>query len=466
MNPEFQRNLWLEASPRRVAWAAVTIVLVLFAAIMVGRSGTHQAEILGGVGLAIFVACAVLWAGRLAGGAVLAEVAARTWDFQRLSALSAWQMTWGKLFGVTALAASAGLVGLLVYLAVGQPPDAGWQIALALGVAVLVQAGSFMAALVAVRKARAEGRQARTGGVLGGLFMGYLLLSGFISSRAFSGGGARNLLNLFGGSADMIRWWSLPLPGDVFRALSVACFAGFALAGAWRLMRLELQMRNEPVVWPLFLVFLAAWVAGLPQGAPGQVSAWAGLSVAGLAMCLAAYAAAFVEPADRVTLRRFGRLVSGGDAAEAARIAPAALFPLAFAAILTLASVGAPDTGAVLRGSALGGTAHSGALLAFLVRDLGVIALFRFGPRPQRGDFGAVVALALLYGVGGIIGSTSGGAAGAAVFLPTGGAFVGVSVLSALAQAVVAWMLAVRRIRAPESSVSAPPSGPASAPVS
>jgi hypothetical protein len=219
-------------------------------------------------------------------------------------------------------------------------------------------------------------------------------------------------------------------------------------------MRLELQMRSEPVVWPVFLVVLAAWVAGFRAGPAGHD---ASVAAAGMAMCLAAYASAFVEPADRVALRRFAKLAIQGNATEAARIAPAPLFPLVFAAILTVVSFGLPAEGLALVSS-------PAALLAFLVRDLGVIAFFRFGPRPQRGDFSSVVALALLYGVGSIIGGVLVGAGGAALFMPAGGASAGVSVVSALVQAAVIWTLAARRIRAPETSVSAPPSGPASVP--
>ena len=29
MNPELQRNLWLEATPRRIAWVCVALALVL-----------------------------------------------------------------------------------------------------------------------------------------------------------------------------------------------------------------------------------------------------------------------------------------------------------------------------------------------------------------------------------------------------------------------------------------------------
>ena len=456
MNPEFQRNLWLEASPRRVTWAAVTIILIYTATALVTRDVVHRAAVFSGVGIAVFVACAVIWAARAAGSSVLTEVADRTWDFQRLSALTAWDMTWGKLFGATLLASAAGLTGIVVHLLAAGPANA-WLILLLLASALLVQGLSFMAALVGVRKARAEGRVARTGGVLGGLILGYFLLSALAASRAFSLTGQRG--GGFGwlGRQGVVDWWGMTSSALVFWSISALVLAVFALAGAWRLMRLELQMRNEPLVWPLFLVVLAAWVAGFRAGPLGY---GASIAAAGIAMCLAAYAAAFVEPADRVALRRFAGLAVRGEAAEAARIAPASLFPLIFALILTLIGFGVPAVGIP------GAYQNSGAFLAFLIRDLGVIALFRFGPRPQRGDIGAVIALAVLYGVGGIFGGTIGGSSGAAIFVPSGGDFAGLSIVSGLAQAAVAWVLAARRIRSPETSVSAPPPGPASVPAS
>jgi len=64
MNPEFQRNLWLDASPRRAIWAGVTVLLVYFAVALLVRDGRHGAAIFTGVGIAVFVVCAVIWAGR------------------------------------------------------------------------------------------------------------------------------------------------------------------------------------------------------------------------------------------------------------------------------------------------------------------------------------------------------------------------------------------------------------------
>jgi hypothetical protein len=454
MNPEFQRNLWLEASPRRIAWGAVVLVLIFGATMVVTRDlGTSRLNVLASIGGVLFGVCGVLWGARAAGVSVLTETGERTWDFQRLSALTPWTMTWGKLFGAASLAWLCALVGLAAF-ALGAEENLGWNLIFMLGLAVLAQSISLGAALIGVRKARAEGRIARPGGVLWGLMLGGLLLAWLSGSGRFgSGAGLSGLGRLFQGGGSVI-WWGAEVSGPTFRALSMAMFAALALAGAWRLMRLELQMRNAPVVWPLFLVLFAAWVAGFPAAR----GLHAGLLAGGLAVALCAYAAAFAEPADRVRLRRFVRQARAGRAAEALTLAPAALFALLLSMALMAAALVA------------GGIDAAGwqpmALVAFILRDLAVITLFRFGPRPQRGDFGAVVALGLLYAVGYSVASSlsAKGGAGPAVFAPLDSPL---SVVSGLVQAAVAWTLAARRIRMPDippPALSAPPSDPASAP--
>jgi len=453
MNPEFQRNLWLEASPRRIAWAAVSLGLVYGVALLAapdypgGKAGT-----LAWVGAAVFVICGWLWAARAAGTSVLGEIADRTWEFQRLSALSPWAMTWGKLAGASSLAWLCALSGLvLMTLAGGRsgPGKVFWLLTAMVAAAVLLQAMSMGAALIGVRKARAEGRVARAGGVLGGLAIGgFLLLSAAGSAGFQRGAGVAGLSNLWG-TQGVVQWWSLEAPADTFRALALAAFAAWAMAGAWRLMRLELQMRNVPLVWPGFLVFLAIFVGGFAFPTGGLMAA---LLAGALAVALSAYAAAFAEPADRVRLRQFASFVARSDLARAAPIAPAAIAPVALAALLAVAALVTPRApGADVKPHDVW---QALALIAFVVRDLGVIAHFRFGPRPQRGDFGAVVALALLYAAGGILGRMVGGEAGSAVFAPLPAAPL-LSLVSGAAQAALAWWLAARRIRAPEVSAGA-----------
>ena len=99
MNPELRRNLWLELSMHRLV--AMPVVLVLVLALISARSSDPWPAVFDAA-LWILVLVLHLWGGRNAAEAVTEEVRDRTWDWQRLSSLVPWQMTWGKLFGATA----------------------------------------------------------------------------------------------------------------------------------------------------------------------------------------------------------------------------------------------------------------------------------------------------------------------------------------------------------------------------
>ena len=149
-----------------------------------------------------------------------------------------------------------------------------------------------------------------------------------------------------------------------------------------------------------------------------------------------------------VRLRQFGQSLGRSDLSRAMVLMPSTLAPVLLATGLVIAALllGTPHR----FGSGPDGP-QAAALMAFVLRDLGVVTLFRFGPRSQRGDFGAVVALALLYIVGGVIGRAMGFGEGAAFFAPLSDA-PWISLVSGLVQAAIAWTLAVRRIRAPEKA--------------
>ena len=99
MNPEFQRNLWLELTPRRMhpdgrrCWRCVFFA----AALAGGRSAARRLR------RAALYLSSSSWSGARATRrcSVVGEIRDRTWDGQRLSSLGARQMTWGKLFGST-----------------------------------------------------------------------------------------------------------------------------------------------------------------------------------------------------------------------------------------------------------------------------------------------------------------------------------------------------------------------------
>ena len=465
MNPELQRNLWLEASPRRAAWAGVVVLLIYGAVALAAGDDGELLRALGGAGAFIFFASALVWGVRLAGQSVSSEIGERTWDFQRVSALDPWAMTWGKLFGATSLAWGVGLAGLamaaLAYTAeAGAGPGLQFTVA-AVALAVLLQAAGFAAALVGVRKARAEGRLNTLRSAAGGLFsVLFVLFAISVASRI--GGQFFGEVGDFSpvGAAGELGFWGARLDANLFTTLSLVAFAAWALVAAWRLMRLELQKQNGPLFWTAFLLFAAFWAAGQAEGDVSgtvngvEVEAGAALRwLAAAAVFLAgAYAAAFAEPADRVRLRRFTSLRPGW-VEQAPAVLPALALGAAALAGVAVAILGLPAAvtadSDITRGEA---GLFVGALFAFVLRDMAVIAFFRFGPRPKRGDFGAVLALALLYGLGGLVAANLGGALALALPSPEAPAL---SLVSGLLQAAVIGWLALRRIRGPEVTAAA-----------
>ncbi|MEO6376735.1 MAG: hypothetical protein ABIO37_01815, partial [Caulobacteraceae bacterium] len=226
MNPEFERNLWLEASPRRIGWAAMVLVLV-FGAVAVAAPEVAKLRALSICGGVVFFAAAFIWGPRNAGQSVLVEIGQRTWDFQRLSSLTPLAMTWGKLFGATVLAWGVGLVGLLILLLLDPSPAVGSMALRALGIGVLLQSLMLAAALVGVRKARVEGRQPSLRSVMGGGVFVLIVIWSLVGSRlARTGarvGGLGELLSLGKGN---ITWWGWTFEANTFATCAALIFAG------------------------------------------------------------------------------------------------------------------------------------------------------------------------------------------------------------------------------------------------
>lgn len=109
MNAELQRNLWLEFSHRRVVFMVVSLGLLF----MFGNSGLGPSG-LGTTAEYAFYGIVVIWGARNAAEAVVGEIRDRTWDGQRLSSLSPFAMTWGKLLGPTSYAWAGGMFCLVV----------------------------------------------------------------------------------------------------------------------------------------------------------------------------------------------------------------------------------------------------------------------------------------------------------------------------------------------------------------
>jgi hypothetical protein len=416
MNPELVRNLWLEITPQRLAAMPAVLGLVFAVAFMAeGSEALLTTAWWMGLGLG------VIWGARQAAGAVMGEVAARTWDSQRASALTAAQMMFGKLFGATAYAWYGVAICLAVHLAAGGAVERG----AALVLRVLFAHGVALFASLALL-------------ALGGRALVMTSLPHLAGIIAGAGIDAP-----FAWMVDSSGWYGLGVDGAAFALAASAIFCGWSVLGAWRLMGRELTVPQRRWAWPAFVVFVAAFVGGFGWN-DGTMGA---LRAAFLAVAVTVAAAALLEPKSRSEITR---LLGGRLAA-----APPSLLALAVAALLALLlglrGIAAPD---VMGGDAA--TLLPLSVVLFLARDIALTRLVSLRGGGVRGAITATVWFAVLYAaLPGVLGAA--GAEVVAVLLlpiPADGLGPGAAIaLGAPAlQAVLLWALLARAMARPAAT--------------
>jgi len=394
MNPEFQRNLWLELSPRRMILMVALLVLAFLAAALSGGNDYSIASTAGW----LFYAIVVVWGTRNAATAVVGEIRDRTWDMQLLSSIAPGAMTWGKLFGATIYNWFGGAICLGVLLSDNfvhkGAPSALIDLVYYIAIGVIAQAASFLASLVAVRRRQAHSRLDVFIYQVVGLLAGVAVFS--IWSIADPAGS----ILTHKPPSDFVIWWGRSLDTRGFLLASLAIFTAWTLIGCYREMRLELKMRNGPLVWLAFLVFIGIYVAGFDawlandKGVVGFDAVSLRLGLAATCYGVLTYLMVILEPKDRVHYRWLGSQLSSARVGAflgglQAWMTAYAATVLCSAALLVWLHLNQPES---MEKSAL-----IAAALGFLTRDVSLFVFMRSSSRRRRGDLAALGILFALY---------------------------------------------------------------------
>ena len=395
MNPELRRNFWLELTPQRVIVAPIVLLLLFTLGWLVdGHRLGHASAV---EALVLFLLTAVIWGARLTTQSLTDEFAQGTWDAQRGSGLSAWHLVSGKIFGGASFAWFAGLLCVPIYLLVEIPrlglAAAFEVVAGAITAAALVQATALLLALAAWRKS-ARQRASRSGRSIAWLIVIVLLAHGFTPLRELAFGEPRAL-----------QWYGTQWSSRGFVLVSALLFCGWALLGATRLMRAELQLRDRPAAWVAFVLFVAVYLGGwigrrtLLVESLGDLRLTPELARVGLTALLAAlatYVTLFYERKDWTALHRLGRQLH--KPLTAARDTPLWLASLLLTLVTaaTTAALAVVELPTVDKLAMIAGTAN---VLCFVLRDVLLVVWLNAGRDPRRGDAAAAPYLAILYGL-------------------------------------------------------------------
>ena len=440
INPELRRNLWIEITPHRLL--AMPLVLLLVFLVVFAITDNNKVEALNWAGLVGFGLLTMVWGTGLAANSFVDELVEKTWDWQRLSTLQPWAMTWGKLLGSTIFAWYGGLLCLAVFVATAGLGPFGPPAELALTlvcVAVLLQA--LMLAVTAHASTQNQRKQ-RSFLRLIGIFLTVTLLGLFLFS-VFDRSGSN--------VAASIQWYGFESDRGRFLLVSSAVFMLWAVVGVYRTLCQALAVRTTPVVWLAFIAFGAFYTTGfVPSASELPFVQVLLISVLIWSVSLT-YLMLFSESTGPVTVRRVLRkfdLAQWRRAAEELPCWPPSLIMAAVCAVLLMLGnlTGLSNVTAGQQMPILGATMPL-SLVLLLVRDAGMLMFFNAAAKPKR-----VIGSCLLYIlVLNMILPATLHAIGLEwlaklVFplAPQSDGWIGVA--AALLQAVVAWLLAGSRI--------------------
>jgi len=248
MNPEFIRNVILSSTPFRQIVLPITMLAFLYLFYLINGQ-------LMGKGLAIacaiiFLVVMLLWGSREVSDSLMDEIQEKTWDFQRMSAMGAWSMVWGKLLGSSFYVLLTCSMALVVYIySISDLQNIEFilkSVFLLITIAFIGLAIAFLSTLFLIRKSSIANAKLSNGiNLILTLYILWLAIP-FVDLK----------------QNQSISWYHHQFNWLDFNLFSAITILAWLMLGNYRLMRQELQYKNSPIIWTIFIFFILFYLSG------------------------------------------------------------------------------------------------------------------------------------------------------------------------------------------------------------
>lgn len=329
LSPELHRNLWLRFSPFKFV-AAPFFFFLLVAIITNSRAGeTNKAfSDISDACLAIYCVIAYIWGCYEAGTAMQEEIRGKTWDLQRLSAITPAKLAFGKLFGATSYTWYAGLWPLLIIAytfsmtkfgvygaadlfpvpggfgsAPALPPAAPAPETVVFVLFYLVLAALFGQGVAFLAGFADADRKEEKPRYSQGIMPFIVGMAAAFMIYGFSVKPAVKSPNSFFGNFSDVTWYYMEIGGIAFITASLLFFLAWIYIGIYRVARAELMFPAPPSAWILFVISVSVYAAGLTAVNHAQYYAVTVYVISGWSLFLT-YASLLNEAADIQKLKR------------------------------------------------------------------------------------------------------------------------------------------------------------------
>ncbi|MGY6277244.1 hypothetical protein [Methylomonas sp. MgM2] len=379
LNPEFQRQLYLEASPARLT--GVPLVLGTIFTFTYFIDGDRLGNLTAKTALTLFMLASLLWGARQTVDSIMDEYREHTWDVQRLSALGPWEMTWGKLLGSTIMVWYSGAFCLLTYsLASSADQQLHLLFFYCICAALLVQSAGLLFGLLAVQRGQTKG-----GPIFVLAIIGFLLIAPRLTDLS--------QVRYYTQTLSMVDWYGISIDSGQFHRISLLLALFWCNIGNYRLFAQALGISTLPWAWFGFMLFAIVYLGGLIPNASYP------FSLASFAVCVAlTYVGILVERNDAMRIKRVLTYFSErnwlrfGEELPVWFVSLVMILPFAF----WLSFNEQP-----LRQLGITFNFHFYplAITLILLRDCAIYLYFLYGQNPQRAFNLTLLSGVLLYGV-------------------------------------------------------------------
>ncbi len=412
MNPEFQRHLILEFSFARLIGMPLFLGVIFSLTYLLDDRQLHEATANTAMTLYIFIV--LFWGARQAAESIFDEVRNHTWDIQKTSAISAWSLAWGKLFGSTLFNWYGGLLCLLAYSAATPAVKTlGMVWIYALGSGLLAQSLSLLVSLLSLRRKQSFNSIINYGFIFIALVFFFPLILG--DFKAYT---------------DAITWYNQTFTSLNFIAISLILACAWTIIGCYRLLAEALQIRTLPWIWLLFIGFLILYCNGFSTSSTGHTAATFSLVEWTFTLCLLlTYILILVDNNNPMAARRLWIYSNQEQWQRVLEEMPCWLINLLLLipATLQLSMFQHYEVMEKL-------TFYPIALFLLVLRDVSIILYFNYAPNPKRALGLSLLFLTFLYWILPAIFIEIDSLFMAAVFLPLFSDNIGSAILFAAAQ--------------------------------
>lgn len=387
---EIRKSYYLSTSVHRL----VLTPLVLFAFFIIGYkfNGMHSVAY---VSIILYSLITIYYGGLCAASSFSQELGLKTWDNIRLSSLSAWDVTLGKLFGSTLFAWYGGLLaltGLLTAMALhGFTVTYLVDVFLLLIAGLLVQAMAMVIDLQSLQTAKG-GRSIVTSVLV--LLIAFLLANNMIVSLVSLDLTAILKKNTTAKPLSDVVWYQHNWSALMFALASSVSFLLWFITAAHRRIKEVLHCKQyAPWVWACFLLYLIVYLNGFPNTLSNQPMPQVKYQMAFAVSALSTYAVLAYETNEVIRYRLLWKFYQNRQWRHFAENIPLWWVSFSFTIISTLLilSVNTDKTHSVSLSVAL----ISGTL--FILRDVGVILYFGLSAKIKHTRLLSVIYLLILY---------------------------------------------------------------------